>query len=442
MNPCYRIRSILSSFLLISLILSPAQAQTGIHKETLEDAWNIALKVDRSLRAARRTTESARQILLAARGARLPLLTTESGYIILNNPLITTLDVPNGQLPIPLPNQIPFSEDNFFASTTQVMVPLYTGGRINRGIEAARSSLDAARENEERARSDLKMMVAEAYVAVLRAARIVEVAESHAAGLAAHAADAANLFEQGVVAKNDLLAAQVALADARQLTIQAKNGLDIARAAYNRLLGRPLTQTVELADLQVTEDREEIDALTAKALAQRPELKGIAQQSQALSHQAASERAATRPQVFVSGAYTFLQNRFLVHQNVWSVSVGVRWNIFDGGVARRKAESISQEAQALLDVRADLETNIALQVRQAWLETRETRERIKVASEALLQSQENLKVAKDRYASGVGTNSEVLDAETLRARSYSNYASAVYDAALAGLLLRRAVGDM
>jgi outer membrane protein TolC len=49
---------------------------------------------------------------------------------------------------------------------------------------------------------------------------------------------------------------------------------------------------------------------------------------------------------------------------------------------------------------------------------------------------------RDRYESGLSTNSEVLDAETLRTQSLNNHANAIFDAALATLRLKRSMGEL
>ncbi|MGE5443290.1 MAG: TolC family protein [Ignavibacteriales bacterium] len=166
------------------------------------------------------------------------------------------------------------------------------------------------------------------------------------------------------------------------------------------------------------------------------------EQAQALRYQASSVRAENGPQIAVSGGYSFQQNRFIVHENVWSATLGLKWDIFDGGIKRQEAGAIAQKAEALLNLRSDLVSTIALQVRQAWLDVEETHKRIEVAREAVAQAEENLKVANDRYRNWLGTNTEVLDAETLRTRSQSNYYNAVYDAVLATLRLHRVVGNL
>lgn len=61
---------------------------------------------------------------------------------------------------------------------------------------------------------------------------------------------------------------------------------------------------------------------------------------------------------------------------------------------------------------------------------------------AIVQAEENLRVARSRYLQQRGTNTEVLDAETVRIQSYDNYYSALYDAIQADFELHRAVGDI
>lgn len=113
-------------------------------------------------------------------------------------------------------------------------------------------------------------------------------------------------------------------------------------------------------------------------------------------------------------------------------------------VKRDEAEMAFKAAQAnaLARLRADATTRITLQVRKTWLDARETQQRIDVTSKAIDQAEENVRVAGNRYEKGQGTNTEVLDAETLRTLSHGNYFNAVYDAVLAVFRLRRAVGTL
>jgi outer membrane protein TolC len=404
--------------------------------ESLQQAWDTALTVDRGLKASRESSAAAASLLEAAKSARLPNVALEAGYTALGETPAAQVDFFGQSL------QMPLAQKDSAAYRAMATLPLYTGGRITRGIDAATASLDAARLGESADTQNLKLRVADAYVNVLRASRMLKVTESHVASLQAHARDVGNLHEQGMVAKSDLLSVQVALADARQRQLQVANGLDLARAAYNRLLGRPLEQPVALDDLSPEATQAQFPALSERALAQRSELAALAQQIEAMRHQAAAVRGETAPQVALSGGYGYQENRYQVHPGQWMITLGAKWNLFDGGVVGHRANAVERQAAALTEQRDELASVIALQVRQTWLDVQETRKRLIVTQSAIAQAEENLLVARDRYANGLSTHTEVLDAETLRTGSEGNHANALSDAALAGLRLKRATGEL
>ena len=409
--------------------------------ENIEQAWQTAIQSNHSLMATYQDINAASYFLKAARAARLPNLNLGSGYTIREyqqSLIIKSQDMP----PDLMGAQLPIMENKSLSYQAVMELPIYTGGMITNEINATKSSLKAARNNQASMVQNLKMKVAEAYVSVLRSISGVAVAESHVKNLFSHARDVENKFTQGFVAANDLLAAKVSLADARQHALQAMNRLDISKAEYNRLLVRPLEQKVDLDNLKSYRPAESLAELTVKALQQRSELKSIDKQIEALRHKAAMERGSCRPNIGISGGYHFNENEYQSEEGAWSAMFGVKWKIFDGGIARNRSSALKCKAAALLEHYAELKTIIALQVRKVWLDVEESRERAKVTEAALSQAEENLSVAKDRYHEGLSTNTEVLDAETLRSKSHSNYDNAVYDFALATLRLNRAVGNL
>ena len=419
-------------FLLVLLPGLPA-----VYAETLEDAWNIALASDHRLQASRMNVESSKQTLSAAKAARYPALSLESGYTLLNNAPAAVLDEPMAAI-----DRIPTGEDKSLFYKTTMTLPLFTSGRLSKGIDKAISTLNSVIQDKVKTLLDLKLNVAEAYISVLRAQRLVGVAETNVSSLVSYATDVKNFYEQGMVTKNDMLAAEVSLADARQRLTQASNALNIARASYNRLLGRPLDQQLNIDDFSTEPVRPDFENLKSKALEKRPELISLSEQARALQYQASGIRSSTLPQLLLSGGYSFTQNKYQVYEDVWSATLGLRWDIFDGGISRHNASALMQKAEALNEVRKDTASLISLQVRQACLDIDESYKRIEVTREAVSQSEENLKVAKDRYREGVGTNTEVLDAETLRTRSYSNHYNALYDAALSNIRLKYVTGEL
>ncbi len=401
--------------------------------ESLKEAWEIALVYDHNLQSVIKKAEAAKKKLSAAKALRLPNLNFNGGYTVIDDddPAIKFGGA-----------AIPMAQDEFLSFSTMASLPVFTSWAISNGIAAAESSLAAAFINQDREKQDLKLTVAEAYVLVLRSTRGLAVAKSHVESLESHATDVENLYSQGFVAVNDLLAAKVSLADAVQKELQAKNRLDIARSAYNRLLGFPLTRIVDLVEIKPYRPEQDLETLSRAALDIRHELKVLTHMINAMYSNAKTKAAASRPQIAVSGGYKKTENKYMEPEGAWTATLGVKWNFFDGGLARHKAGEIKLQAQALSEKRADVKTLITLQLRHAWLNIDESYKRVEVTQKALAQGEENLKVVKDRYQEGLATNTEVLDAETLRTLSHFNYDSAVYDAALSNLRLHRAVGDL
>ena len=409
--------------------------------ETLEEAWATAGVYDLGLQAAQSRAEAAERSLSAARAERLPSVSATSTVMRWNEVpafVFGSIGVP-GQLPL-------FDNRTTLLSTAGLSVPIYTGGRVANAIDAADAALSARRSEAAALSRQTKLDVAAAYIDVLRAERALSVSESNVAALSAHTRVVDDMYQVGQVPRNDYLAAAVSLADAQQRELQARNALDLARAAYNRRLGRPLTSAVALEPAlpgvdSVVNSRDP-EELTELALTRREELDATRAAAEALAARSASARGATRPQIFATGAYTMLENEFLNDDSFWTVGVGVSWRFFDSGRTRHAAAALAREAAALSQERADLETLIALEIRQAWLNLGAARERVSVTQQALAQAEENLRVAGDRYRNGEGPNTEVLDAEALRSLSLSNYDNAVFDAAYAEFALARAVGAL
>ena len=196
-----------SSRLMLFLILT-LSAQ-GARAESLVDAWTIALAANRQLEASRQTAIAAGLEVASSRAERLPQIQTLNLQTFLTNPISVTGS--NGQ-----PKAAPGGQQNFTISAVAATMPVYTGGRISNTIGSNRAIANASRADEVSTTLDLKLSVARAYVDVLRSNRGVTVAESSVVSLSAQSHDVAKMVDHGRGIRNDLLAAQVARANAQQ----------------------------------------------------------------------------------------------------------------------------------------------------------------------------------------------------------------------------------
>jgi len=425
---------------LLATVVAAALPVSATRAETLHDAWARAAQHDHGLAAVRSQAEAAEFDASAARAQRWPTLALDGGYSWFDD--APAFDFSFTGLPVTPPEL--FGGDDFARGSATLSVPLYTGGRISSSIAAAEARGRGAGAALQGAEQDLKLAVAESYVEVLRARRALAVADSNVRTLEALTGDVGAMYERELVPKNELLAVQVALADARQNRLRAANGAEIAQAAYNRRLGEPLDRVADLEE-HVPEPQSlpsELAALVQLGSGRRTELAALREQATAYGQLARVERSRVLPQVSVSGGYNYLENQFLDDQEFAMAGVGVQWALFDGGQARKRAAAMERNRRAAEQQRADAESLIALQVRQAWLGVDEAGKRVQVSADAVEQAEENLRIARERYGAGLGTQTQLLEAETLRVQARSNRDNAVLDAALARLRLARAVGSL
>ena len=423
----------------VALVLTGAVAGVA-SAETLTDAWALALQQDHLLAAARNQAEAAGFKAQAARAQRWPTLAVGGSYTQLDDS--PAFDFSFTGLPLTPPEL--FEDDSFLMGSASITVPLFTSGRISSSIAAAEARERGVGAQVTAATADVKLAVADSYVEVLRARKAHGVASSNVQTLEALTRDTAGMFERELVPKNELLAVQVALADARQNELRAANAADVAAAAYNRRLGAPLDRSVELSETLAVpvELSQELSALVEQAQSRRTELAAFDAQAEAYGQLARTERSRVLPQVALSGGYQYLENQFLDDETVGMAGIGVQWAVFDGGQSRKRAAALDRNRRATEQQRADASSQIELQVRQAYLGIQESRQRVIVTAQAAEQADENLRIARELYTAGLGTQTQLLQAETLRVQALRNRDDATLDAGLAQLRLARAVGAL
>ncbi|MGC8520645.1 MAG: TolC family protein [Steroidobacteraceae bacterium] len=423
-----------------TLLAASASLALQAHAETLEEAWRLAAARNQTLAAAAAEVQAARAGERAARDRRWPSIEADASYTHLAQ--APELDVVTPTLAF---RSGPIFKDNQYVSgTVQMRVPLYTGGAIRAGIAAARAGLSGASAELTATAADVKLAVAQAYVTVLRTRRQLRVARASVTSLAAHLRDVEAMFHRQMVAKSDLLAAEVALANARSSKVSAEDAVEIAQEEYNRLLGEPLSRVPHLDPVLPTfsVDAQPLKELVQRALASRPELRAIAARAGALADRARAAGASRLPHIAAMGGYTHFDNQILNRENFSSVGVGFTWKLFDGGAAANEADALRARSRADRRRLADLRSRIELEVQADWLALGAARERVRASRAATVQAAENLRISRELYGVGLASNTQVLSAVTLRTQAEENYNNAVLDAALDQLRLAYAVGAL
>ncbi len=156
--------------------------------------------------------------------------------------------------------------------------------------------------------------------------------------------------------------------------------------------------------------------------------------------------AASHPQVAALAAVEPARpnNRFVPRQNAWHTSwdlgVTVSWSLWDGG--RAKADRAAAEAQArAFDHRlAEFDGRVSVDVQQRLQEVESGNAAIAAAGEAVAASAEAHRVLRERYAAGVATSTDVLEAQVALLEAELERTRLLASLRVSEARLRRAVG--
>ncbi len=418
------------------LLLSCALALVS-HAETLDEAWATALAQNQRVAAAQLDNEAAADNLGAAAAERAPSVSIRSAYTARS-------DEPSFVVDNPLPGfghfEFPYAERDAASAGAEVRLPLYTGGRITHSIESAAARQTASEWSGNQTQLDVLFSVGEAYLDVLRMEREVDAARVEWGSLAAHSAVVATQESTGRASNGDTLAAQLATADARQRWTQVQRQLAVARAKYNRLLGRPITLLTRLEEPQFPPLPWNFDQLLMIAYDRRPDLRSMAATADAHALAASSVRGLKRPQITATLGAQYEQNRFVAPDSMATAAVIVDWNLFNDGKSDHLAAAEQACASSTRCLAEDLKAQIAVDLLAAYNVEADATEQLGVAAQRIALANENLRTTQLRFEQQMALNSAVIDAQAALAAAQRDERQVHYRRAWGQLRMRYLAG--
>jgi outer membrane protein TolC len=432
-------------FLFLSLIslATVAAAQESKNYFTLEKSISQALDNSYKIKARNERIEQANDVMKQARADFLPKLGTAYSYNRLSEPPISRSSTLLGT-PIPL---VVGTEDNF-RWTWFLRQPIFTGFALISSFRLSELGIDQSQLEMDLEKLDLVLRVKESYFNILGADKAVEVAQTTVESLTQTVKVARSFFEVGMIPVNDVLRAEVELANAEQSLVRAKNLAQTTRSTFNTVLVRPVTEPVEVEDILVFKPEVgEFDAYVKTAFENRPEIKLLdvsllqADQQIRLAKSKYYPEIAFTYQYISEGDSASVSGSRYVDANHWEALIVANWTFWEWGktyFAGREKESVRRQ---LLETKADVEDGIRLQVKQAMLDLDSSAKNIPTTQKGVDAGEENLRVNAERYKAQVSTITDLLDAQTLLARSRLDYYRALYDNNQAKARLDRAIGN-
>ena len=432
-------------FAVVLLMTSVGTAVADVLTLDAETAVQLVLEASDRRDAAAARVAAAGQQVDAADARRLPTLDLEAS-------IAHRSSVPEASFPESIPDLggfvlFPNIQDTYRAGVVLTQ-PLWTGGAISGGREAARHEEAAAAAEAARVDDDLRYEARTAYWRAVAADAALDAARSEAERAARLLDDARALRAAGMAVRADELGAEARIAAARVRVIDAESEAANRRSALRSLLDLPQDTQLELTDrgASLPAGPPDLDPLIARAVATRSEVVALTARRDALASRSETVAAPNRPQVSLGARWDVARpnERYLPltdeWNTSWSVGLFAGWRVFDGDRTDAEVAVLDAERAAVEADLAELERRIALDVETARRSLEAALAADAAAAAAVEAATAREADSRDRYASGVATVSEVLDAQAELADAELALVRAHSGAWIADAGLRRAVG--
>jgi outer membrane protein len=429
---------------------SAAAAQAPPLRLTLDEAIARGIEASPRLEELSARQEAARAIERQREAAELPQLAALASYARVNRVEEFGVPIVGGGQRVIYPD-IP----DRFQSRIDLQWPIYTGGRLQALTRAAGTEAEAAGQDREAARADLKLEITRSFWAVITARAALDVVRQALERTSAHLNDVRNQLSVGLVPPSDVLTIEAQHARQRLLSIEAEHIAETASAEFKRLVGVDQDAAIELvADLSAV--AREIAASfgetgraavnVGEALANRAERKSLLFRISAASERVAAASAGSLPTLTAITGYDMARPNLRVFpiqekwQPSWDIGVSVRWALFDGGRVRAETAEAAANRRATEARLRDFDSTVEVEVRQRTADLTSALASIEAAETGVRAAAEARRMIAERFSSGVATNTDVLDAQTTLLQADLDLTRARANAELARARLDRALG--
>jgi outer membrane protein len=404
---------------------------------TVERAVQEADRVNDQLRAARARAEAANDTSKSVRGQLLPALSATEQWQHFDSPFVISLGAP-GQS---------FTARNINANTLSVSAnqPVLGLVHLGYGLSSANHSADASRSDAQVAQASVGEQVRTTYLRLFEARAQQGIAQTSVEQLQKQVQDADARFRAGTITKADLLRFETAAANAQQQLIQAQTDALVYRQGLLTYLARnPEDMSVEFVEPEDLERHsaepvgQAVDSLINRSLAERPEVHRAYEQALAARDNDRSQFTALLPEVNLQASYQWTRGQLFFPENSAFIGIFVNWPFFNWGTQFYAAKSAEHQADAAEALSQDARRQAAYDVSSRYAQLKAQFVAVEVAETAIKSAEEAYRVTDAQVRAGIGTTTDLLDAQSALTTARLNLARAQYERAVARVALDRA----
>ena len=420
-------RYLLGSALILAMILSLPISSRAV---TLETCIKTALENNPGIQAGITRIHEAKYMIKQAESAYYPRLYLSGAYSVTDNPpqaFMMSLNQKDLDMADPGfdPND-PDDTDNMRLSIG-LKYRIYDGGVKSIHVQMAKESKQLRELGLRAVQNELIHQVTRGYYGVLQAQSFVAVQEESVKSLEENLRIATARFNAGSAVKTDVLNLEVKLAQAREDTIRAKNGVRLAIASLNTAIGSDLILTNGFPVPAREEIREKPESLDFSVIENRPELKVTHTLSNIKEHSYEKVSREHRPTMSAFGSYDLDSGDFSEFENSYLMGVMAEWEFFDGYQRQNKARVAKAQWQTAKKETLKARNDLRLDLQQAYLKALDAWERLGVSEKSIESAGEALRITSELYKQGVAEISVLLTAQVGLTTQKTRSVAAYYD---------------
>lgn len=307
---------------------------------------------------------------------------------------------------------------------------IYNGGARGAQIKSARKQLRASELGLETATEVVRFETSRDYYGLQNADAQVEIEKASVEDASQTLKDAQLLEQAGLGTRFDVLRAEVELAQAEQRLSTANANQNISR--------RQLAETISVShdtDLSTADKIEEagvwdfsLEESIVQAFQNRAELEQLLLQKDIAQEQRSLAFSNVRPRVSANASYALnndLEDDDVDFNDNYQIGLNLQWRLFDGGAARASARQSEKDGEIAEVQFANQRNQIRFAVEQAFFQLKANARNISTATKEVELAEESLRLARLRFSAGVGTQTDVIEAQTQLTTARGNLLSSI-----------------
>jgi outer membrane protein len=317
-------------------------------------------------------------------------------------------------------------------------------GRTRNLIDSARFRAQAQDQAAEATRADILLATSRAYFSVLRAGAVLKVAQQTVDARRLVSDQVTALAASKLKSELDVSFANVNLAEAQLLLVQAQNDVKSAEAELATAMGLPGQTDFTLGEEPMPDPLpDRVEPLVQEAIDNRPELKDLRLRQSAAERFARAEHALSYPSVGVVAATGFVPaGEATIPGRYGAIGLNLTIPIFSGGLFKARQTEAELRAQAATQNVNDLANRVVRDVRIAYLNASTAYDRVGLTAQLLKQAQLSLDLAQTRYDLGLSSIIELSQAQLNLTSAQIAAASARYDYQTLRTLVEYQIGTL